>query len=71
MDRMTEEKVRLLNGLGPEVTVPDWWKAEVPPSPEMWLDWFLKQNYQAQLIITSFHLDVERRFVKVQEAMQS
>lgn len=63
--------MRLFNGVGPEITVPDWMAAEEAPSPELWLDWFHQQSYQAQLVVVSFHLDAERRLAAVQRALAS
>jgi hypothetical protein len=59
---------RLLNGEGPEVTVPDW-RTDSTPAPDEWLDWFLVQSREAQIVIATYHLDVEARFNRVRNAM--
>lgn len=53
-------KARLLHGLGPEITVPDW-SEENPPTPDQWLDWFDRQTREARLIIVAFHLDLDNQ----------
>lgn len=63
------ERVRLFNGVGPEVTVPDWAGDEAQPSPEQWLEWFLGQSEDAQLAIVTYHLDVEWRLSAVERAL--
>ena len=51
--------VRLLDGRGPEVTLPDYWSVRDPTPPE-WVDWFLEQSREAQLVIAAYHLETER-----------
>lgn len=55
-----ERKVRLLNGNGPEVTLPEW-ADDVMPTPAQWLDWFQAQSREAQLVIAEYHLDTEHQ----------
>lgn len=55
-----EKKMRLLGGRGPEITVPEWFENPEGPTPEEWVDWFLVQSRDAQLIIAAFHIDNER-----------
>lgn len=68
---MTEQRTaRLRRGKGPEITVPDWWD-EMTPSPEQWLEWFLVQSREAQLVLAEFHLDNEQRLAAVRAAVDS
>jgi len=69
MPEPTPEKVRLRGGTGPEVTVPDWWSDENAPTAPQWLEWFLAQSTQAQLAVVEMHLDIERRYAQVRNAV--
>lgn len=62
------EMMRLKNGEGPEVTVPDWVNHE-QPTPEQWLDWFGAQSRQAQLVIAEYHLETEATLARVQAVL--
>lgn len=54
----TPETVRLRNGTGPEVTLPEWLD-RASPTPEQWLDWMLVQSREAQLVIAEHLLHAE------------
>lgn len=68
--RPKPDRVRLHNGVGPEITVPPWWKQKTPPQPGQWLEWFLAQNTDAQLVIAAFHLDIEQKYARVREVVE-
>ena len=54
---MSNKTVRLNNGMGPEITVPEW--DDNGPQASQWVDWFLLQSYEAQQFIAAFSLDAE------------
>jgi hypothetical protein len=53
------QMMRLMEGKGPQITVPDWAEDPDAPTPEQFLDWLLEQNREAQLILAAYHLDIE------------
>ena len=59
--------VRLNDGTGPEVTVPEW--ADENPTPEQWLDWLLEQSRDAQLAISEFHLAMDDAITSIKKAI--
>lgn len=63
------ETVRLQNGQGAEVTVPEW--AGDTPTPEQWVDWFLIQSREAQEQIAMFHLATDHALVQVRRALSA
>jgi hypothetical protein len=61
--------MRLLNGEGPEITVPPW--ANQPaPTPEQWLHWFDQQSREAQLVIAEYHIHIEGALAAIEELHQ-
>jgi hypothetical protein len=60
--------VRMANGRGPEITLPDWMARQ--PTPGEWVAWFLEQEREAQEAIADYHLAVERALLLVCEATE-
>jgi hypothetical protein len=50
--------VRLANGEGPEITLPEW--HERTPTPDEWIDWFGQQSREAQRHIVAYNLAAEQ-----------
>ena len=60
---MTMVKLRIGNGSGPEVTLPEW--ANGTPTPAQWVDWFSARSREAQEAIADFHLATEEAMTSV------